>query len=971
MPPETHFWRHAAAMARRFQFPVDNNGAVDVLQWFASLESSEHLRFDPVVVGRSLDQRSFQWHVFTALVRALAPPDAEVLGEKTPDHLRWAEQLLAATPELCLIGLVRDPREVYRSHCSVPWGVDDTLTFGEKWVELSRRLRDCRRLFRDRVLVVRYEDLVVDPFAFQQQAVALLRLGGHRAVTQVDHADLLFPAGEWWKQGALESIEVKVDRWRSELTSGTVGFLEEICRDEMLLWDYRTETSDRPAGPPPSSEESRRARGSGARIDAVPLPINEQRFAAWRGSDARAASVAERRVHRLQGQQLETRKLLLEEKKRLAAETERLESTITAADRELAALRGDRDSWRERAESLHSEQRRLQKLLVDEQVSGLQEERAKVLVDGHLRRLKARRWWRLHAALGAWRRRPWRFDRLIVTCWVLVRRPALPPLPDVRALDRRLVELGATPGQTGGGRAANPADASDTAGVVEAMRRYRQGEYEAALSRLEELPQSARSTRRVCLMARDCHIKLGELRAALADVRRALESGPDQALERQARNLVGRLRETETTWLPDAGPERNGYEPADGRRVLHVVKESLPFFERGYTIRSHATFLAQKLAGFQPVVVTSLGFPRHHGFDSFPVTETIDGIEHHRLDLGPDYRLDEVPVDRQLSDQATLTRELAERVRPAVIQAGSGYRGYETALVGLAVARRLGIRFVYEVRSFLEHTWTGEVARSERGEHYWRRRGQEMRCMREADHVITIAEGMRDEIVARGIPAEKVSVVPNVVDAERFAPRDADPGLTRKYGLEGRPVLGYISNLGPREGIDHLVRAVAILRNAGVDVACLIVGEGPMGGPLGELVSELGLADHVVLTGPVENRLIEDYYAMIDIFVVPRIDDLASRLVVPLKPLEAMAMERPILAADLPALRELVATDERGEVFPPGNEEALATAARALVDDEARRVRLGRAGRNWVLAERTVEANARRYAEAFRATGGG
>jgi glycosyltransferase involved in cell wall biosynthesis len=118
----------------------------------------------------------------------------------------------------------------------------------------------------------------------------------------------------------------------------------------------------------------------------------------------------------------------------------------------------------------------------------------------------------------------------------------------------------------------------------------------------------------------------------------------------------------------------------------------------------------------------------------------------------------------------------------------------------------------------------------------------------------------------------------------------------------------------------------------------------------------------VVLTGHVENHRIEDYYAMIDVFVIPRIDDLASRLVVPLKPLEAMAMERPLLASDLPALRELVVPGERGEVFQPGNPDALAAAAEKLIAAPDQRARLASAARSWVLRERTTAANARRYA---------
>jgi glycosyltransferase involved in cell wall biosynthesis len=88
--------------------------------------------------------------------------------------------------------------------------------------------------------------------------------------------------------------------------------------------------------------------------------------------------------------------------------------------------------------------------------------------------------------------------------------------------------------------------------------------------------------------------------------------------------------------------------------------------------------------------------------------------------------------------------------------------------------------------------------------------------------------------------------------------------------------------------------------------------------------------------------------------------------VTPLKPLEAMAMERPVIAADLPALRELVAPGQRGEVFPPADADALAKVAGELLRDDERRARLARAGRCWVTAERTIAANARRYDAVLR-----
>ena len=209
--------------------------------------------------------------------------------------------------------------------------------------------------------------------------------------------------------------------------------------------------------------------------------------------------------------------------------------------------------------------------------------------------------------------------------------------------------------------------------------------------------------------------------------------------------------------------------------------------------------------------MTSLGYPRRSGIDTFGRVETIDGFRHHRLDLGAGYPTT-TPPDQELTDHAWLAARIARAERPAVIHASSGFRGFDAALVGLALRGHLVRPLVYEVRSFLEETWTGELDRVDPGEHYERRFEAETRCMLAADAVVTIAEAMRDDIIARGIPTERVHVVPNGVDGAMFQPAEADPELVRRYGLEGRTVFGYISTLDhPREGQELLIAATSKL----------------------------------------------------------------------------------------------------------------------------------------------------------------
>ena len=108
-----------------------------------------------------------------------------------------------------------------------------------------------------------------------------------------------------------------------------------------------------------------------------------------------------------------------------------------------------------------------------------------------------------------------------------------------------------------------------------------------------------------------------------------------------------------------------------------------------------------------------------------------------------------------------------------------------------------------------------------------------------------------------------------------------------------------------------------------------------------------------------------DHYALIDVFVVPRRDDRAARLVTPLKPFEAMAMKRALLTADLPALVEIAKPDERGMTFAAGDSDSLAAQLRILVENPELRERLGEAGRKWVEVERTWASNGVRYQQIY------
>lgn len=478
------------------------------------------------------------------------------------------------------------------------------------------------------------------------------------------------------------------------------------------------------------------------------------------------------------------------------------------------------------------------------------------------------------------------------------------------------------------------------------------------------------SNPRFLSLFRQVQTKRGALTSVLATTRRIDRLTRTSPVA--VRKLEGRVREL-SGWYPRLPGPCVPVEPRDDRTVLHLVKESRPYLSSGFTSRSHRNFLAEAAAGLRPVVVTELGFPRSVGVPDAERVRDVDGIEHRVLEVGAG-TADEMPADIWLQEFAQAAYQEVLEVRPSVIHVSSGRRGYETALVGLALQEKTGLPLVYEVRSFFEANWTGEQRWEATGETFLRRLAVEKMCMDRADAVITIGEAMRDELVERGADPARLHIVPNGVDPDDFTPTERPVGLATRLGIDGLPTFGYVSNMDHyRESQETLLRAARVLADRGREFRCVLVGGGARAEMLTALADELDVADRVVFTGPVDHLDIPDYYGLIDVFVVPRVDERAARYVTPLKPFEAMALAKPVVVSDLPALSEIVAPPQRGLTFEAGDAEHLADVVSRLWDDPAEAARLGSTGLEWVRTARTWAMNGPRYVDIFdraRATAG-
>jgi PEP-CTERM/exosortase A-associated glycosyltransferase len=316
-----------------------------------------------------------------------------------------------------------------------------------------------------------------------------------------------------------------------------------------------------------------------------------------------------------------------------------------------------------------------------------------------------------------------------------------------------------------------------------------------------------------------------------------------------------------------------------------------------------------------------------------------------------------------MGEVAHRIEQIVKRIRPHILHAHSPVLN---AIPAVRVGGRLGIPVVYEVRAFWEDAAVDHGTAREGGLRYRLTRGLETWALRRADAVTTICEGLRGDIVARGIPAQKVTVIPNAVDIEAFAMNGVpDPALKRQLGLSDALVLGFIGSFYAYEGIALLLTALPEILSHAPRARVLLVGGGPQEAQLKQLAVELGVADKVVFGGRIPHGEVQRYYSLIDILVYPRLSMRLTELVTPLKPLEAMAQGRLLIASNVGGHRELIRPGVTGTLFQAGDPGALAAAVLDLVQTPDRWRDAKDAARHYVEAERTWKASVSRYEDVY------
>lgn len=394
-------------------------------------------------------------------------------------------------------------------------------------------------------------------------------------------------------------------------------------------------------------------------------------------------------------------------------------------------------------------------------------------------------------------------------------------------------------------------------------------------------------------------------------------------------------------------------------KILHILDHSIPLHS-GYTFRTKAILEQQRKLGWETCHVTSA---KHTVAKA--AMEEVDGLVFYRSEQ-PTGLLAKLPLLNQWSIVQSLAKRLDEiipELKPDILHAHSPALN---GLAALTAAKKHNLPLVYECRAFWEDAAVDHGTTSEGSLRYNITKMLETRVFKQANAITTICEGLRADIASRGIPADKITVIPNAVDIDKFSyGLRPDQDLRTQLGLQDKVVLGFIGSFYAYEGLPLLLDALPMILAQQPQTRLLLVGGGPQEQLLKQKVQDLGLQAQVIFTGRVPHDMVQQYYNQVDLFVYPRLSMRLTELVTPLKPLEAMAQGHLLVASDVGGHHELIRDRENGYLFKADDKDALAKTVLDVLADKDRWEQIRVAGRRYVEDERNWRVSVDRYKDVY------
>ena len=387
--------------------------------------------------------------------------------------------------------------------------------------------------------------------------------------------------------------------------------------------------------------------------------------------------------------------------------------------------------------------------------------------------------------------------------------------------------------------------------------------------------------------------------------------------------------------------------------VVYALHNSLPSSNNGYAIRSHYISKSVMSTNINIYPITKVGFPYDLSSSITNIEKEedllINSLQYFRLNK-KGYHWNEVTISNYIRNYVLMLADFAKNKNATIIQGASSY---VNGLAAVNAGKILSIPSIYEVRGFWEITRASREKGFKQSESYKREKRLETQACQDATSVIALSEIVKEELIGRGIKAEKIYVVPNGVNTDKLQPKPKDQTLLSEFGWEGKFVVGFIGSVVDYEGLPLLIQAAKKIQQSGNDhIRYLIVGDGNDLEKLKDQVKKNSLSDLFIFTGRVPYEDVEQYYSIIDIACYPRLNWEVCSIVSPKKPFEAMAYGIPVISSSVHANSYFIDDGVTGLVHLYENVDSIIEKISLLYKDSSLRKEISNNARKWVVQTR-------------------
>ena len=409
--------------------------------------------------------------------------------------------------------------------------------------------------------------------------------------------------------------------------------------------------------------------------------------------------------------------------------------------------------------------------------------------------------------------------------------------------------------------------------------------------------------------------------------------------------------------------------------ILYHASQSLPHTSSGYAIRTHGLVSALNNHGIDARVVLRHGYPLDRmDFTGGEVQSShqVDNVEYRFNPTSKDnssilnyqevYSFNQIELYEQEAIASIMKQ--AQEIQPEIIHSASNF---VVGMAGARAAKLLGIPSIYEIRGFWHLTQSTKREGYEGSDHFEITEQLEIETAKESDYVFTITKALKDILVENGVDENKISVLPNAVDIDKFKISVKDKKLEKRLGFKDKVVIGYIGSFANYEGLDLLLEACSLLyKKIGDIFRLLLVGDGAMMTTLRQMARFLQIEEIITFIGRVSHDEVQDYYSLIDIAPLPRKGYRVCELVSPLKPFEAMSSGKVVITSKVKALAEIIDHEKTGLIFETGNSLDLAEKLESVILDNELRNLLGENARKWIEENHSWEVISERVVDVYQ-----